>query len=1128
MVKKSPYLFSFVFILAVAAGVFAIDYSPYISDEFVLHWPDPTRAYPNIPLDFRFVAYEIHNSPLTWELFNEPAGMTIDQDGNVDWTPTTGDIGIYNITVRVTRDASGYIERAFALNVNTTDFIFVATTGSDTTGNGTLVLPYGTIEHAMRQITNGNGKTIYIRDGTYHEAYAWEAGGIISPLRAKDFSPADPVEIRSYPAESAILDCDLSGHGLWAYSTSYVIFSNLEVREASNRGGGLFAGGSQHVMIRDSVVRECHWNYSNNCTGYMAQGSDDVVFDRCEGYNNRDLASSHWNSSNYLVYTESGTSTNIYIQNCISADSVTGFKIKHAGPRRLIVHNCISIGDGIAYAGASDFTSYRYSVALGSGTGIQLGLTDPNPYTHGAMLVEHMTIANATRAALRIQDSYCDSGSIIQNNILYNDIEPATSSSDPYDRLYSIWNYQPSGPALTSDKNLFYSPSQNNIVRYGPTNYSFLTWQGAGYDGSSVFGDPLFIDPAVGDMSVPLASPADLGGGEFAGAYVPGTINLLIPGQAIDPGPADSAVNVNTDEVLSWTAGFLAKSHDVYLGTSLSDVNNAARLTGDIDGSGVADWNDIQILGQQWLTDPAGLYPSADLDGSNNANFGDLAIIADNWRQQADPVFKGNQTETTYDPGTLINEMTYYWRIDEVNAKGTTTGKIWSFTVLTASLPGQATNPSPADSDGDVAVDADLSWTGDPDATSHDVYFGTTSPGDFQGNQTETTFDPGALAYNTTCYWRIDEVNANGTTTGIVWNFTTGAVPPAFVQDSDANGIVSIEAENYAANTPQGGHDWISVTTPAGYSGTSAMNTTPNINTSINTGYAADSPRLDFIVYFTKTGTHYIWIRGYGDGGSGDSDDSCHAGLDGAEISTSDRISTFPPAYTWSKATMDGPDATINVTSTGLHTVNVWMREDGFVFDKMVLTTNPAYTPTGNGPDESPYNKMLDGFELYNATSNPFKDKWLPTGATEQYYFLKDLFVHTGNWAMLIWADNSFPPYYCGAERTDLPQDYTIGGVAAGLSLWFRGGATIDEIYVKLTDSADAWAVVKYSDAWDIGDLEVEDWQQWNIDLMHFTTYNPSFDMTAVKALEIGVGDCLNPRPVGAGTVYFDDILLYR
>jgi hypothetical protein len=56
------------------------------------------------------------------------------------------------------------------------------------------------------------------------------------------------------------------------------------------------------------------------------------------------------------------------------------------------------------------------------------------------------------------------------------------------------------------------------------------------------------------------------------------------------------------------------------------------------------------------------------------------------------------------------------------------------------------------------------------------VYFGTDSTpdsGEFMGNQAGTTYDPGALAGSTTYYWRIDEKNAYGTTTGVVWSFTT-------------------------------------------------------------------------------------------------------------------------------------------------------------------------------------------------------------------------------------------------------------------------------------------------------------------------------------------------------------------
>jgi len=138
----------------------------------------------------------------------------------------------------------------------------------------------------------------------------------------------------------------------------------------------------------------------------------------------------------------------------------------------------------------------------------------------------------------------------------------------------------------------------------------------------------------------------------------------------------------------------------------------------------------------------------------------------------ASPPFIGNQTGTIFDTGTLSLNTTYYWRIDEKNASGTTTGTVWSFTTDT----GKASKPNPANLATGVSITADLSWTAGPTATSHDVYFGTSSPGTFQGNQTGTTFDPGTLLPNTTYYWCIDEHNEGGTVTGDVWSFTTGDI----------------------------------------------------------------------------------------------------------------------------------------------------------------------------------------------------------------------------------------------------------------------------------------------------------------------------------------------------------------
>ena len=127
------------------------------------------------------------------------------------------------------------------------------------------------------------------------------------------------------------------------------------------------------------------------------------------------------------------------------------------------------------------------------------------------------------------------------------------------------------------------------------------------------------------------------------------------------------------------------------------------------------------------------------------------------------PPFVTNTTGTTYNPGTLLNNTTYYWQVVAKNTAGTTPSAIWSFTTIPAA-PGTPSAPVPSNGATAIPINQTLTWTAGSAATSHDVYFGTSSNPPFVTNTAGTTYNPGTLANSTTYYWRVVARNSGGTT----------------------------------------------------------------------------------------------------------------------------------------------------------------------------------------------------------------------------------------------------------------------------------------------------------------------------------------------------------------------------
>lgn len=138
---------------------------------------------------------------------------------------------------------------------------------------------------------------------------------------------------------------------------------------------------------------------------------------------------------------------------------------------------------------------------------------------------------------------------------------------------------------------------------------------------------------------------------------------------------------------------------------------------------------------------------------------------------------------TSYDPeGDLDPTTLYLWQVVAVNASGSTPGPVWSFTTGQNIAPAQVVGPTPADNATGVLPTTSFSWSPAARAAEYELFLWKTSE---SAPETPTAvlstpgYTPTASLEGETSYsWRVDSTNGAGTTTGTVWQFSTGE-PPA-------------------------------------------------------------------------------------------------------------------------------------------------------------------------------------------------------------------------------------------------------------------------------------------------------------------------------------------------------------
>ncbi len=627
--------------------------------------------------------------------------------------------------------------------------------------------------------------------------------------------------------------------------------------------------------------------------------------------------------------------------------------------------------------------------------------------------------------------------------------------------------------------------------------------------------------------------------------------------KAQSPHPADGATGVLAP-VMTWVKGDKAVSHDVYFGTSpqltAADLKpprlgyevylypleatpgttyywrideimaDKTVTTGDVWSFTIAPntaYAPSPRNGDKWIDPNADLAWSAGQGaGTHELYFGtDRAAVT----ARDASVSKGPLYDTTFEPGTLAKNTTYYWIVDESDG-AKYPGEMWSFT--TAGGPGggvkaeyfRNTSVSGAPFLTQIESAIDHSW-GDPGGPALGVVdqFSARWTADLEIAVADTyTFvtnsDDGVRL------WLDDKQIINH------WTDHSPAVDLSRPIKLDA-GIHSLRMEYYE----QGG----GATAQLSWEGAVVLR-------QIIPAGPLQPPLHARALYPAKgdvdvpQGVTLLWTAG--------DDAVTHDVYFGADQAA---VAAATPA-----------DAGVFQGSQALASLNPGPLEGGKTYYWRVDEVNDAaqgspwkgmvwsFTTASflvvdnfeSYTNESPYRLFqtwVDGvgfsedeyFPMGNAGNSSSSavghDVWSP--GTTYNTIAETGVVHSGRQSMPIDYNNVKTPYYSEAVRTWKAAQNWTGDGADTLVLYVQGknGNQAARLYVALEDSSGALGVVACADDTAATTLN---WIEWKIPLSSFT----GVKATAIKKMYIGAGDRDRPAKGGAGTIFVDDIKVIK
>ena len=472
-------------------------------------------------------------------------------------------------------------------------------------------------------------------------------------------------------------------------------------------------------------------------------------------------------------------------------------------------------------------------------------------------------------------------------------------------------------------------------------------------------------------------------------------------------------------------------------------------------------------------------------------------------------------------------------------------------------------------------------WSIGEKAVTHDVYFGedeaavaAATPADtalYKGSQgrEENTFTPGALDWNKTYYWRVDEVNdgaAGSPWKGSVWSFTTadfiivddfetysndspnrlfqtwidgwGFSPDEFFPTGNpGNGTsASVGHDIWATGTPFTTIAETGIVHPGG-----SRQSMPFDYNNINSPYYSETDRTWTAGQnwtLNDVNTLSVWFHGY----------PVKYADTGATITMSaagDDIWNNADAFRFAYKKLNG-DGSITAKIISIDQTDVWAKagimireslEPGSANAAVVVSAasgvsfqwrpfvNDVSSNTGQGGLKAPYwIRLTRTGNTFKAEASANGTTWSSIG-TDPVASSHDVILGSNVYiGLCVTSHNTNVQIATTGVFSDVKTTGTVTGnqwTVADIGMNHPGNDP-DQLYVVVQDSAGKSATVNHPDG--VNAVLNNAWAEWRIPLSDFTNVN----LKSVKRMFIGVGDRKTPKPDGHGALFFDDIRVIK